>query len=71
MRRAWWNDREKVTFDSIIDQQPTVDAVEIVRCRDCAMCEGFQCRLLAERDPDGDHRIWGGFFCAYGERREE
>ena len=40
---AWWEngtaemtlDEAKKTFDTIIDVQPTVDAVEVVRCKDC------------------------------------
>ena len=40
---CWWAggskemsiDEAKKTFDTIIDVQPTVDAVEVVRCKDC------------------------------------
>ena len=40
---CWWAggskemtiDEAKKTFDTIIDLQPTVDAVEVVRCKDC------------------------------------
>lgn len=40
---CWWAggskemsiDEAKKTFDTIIDIQPTVDAVEVVRCKDC------------------------------------
>ena len=48
----------------IIDEQPTVDAVEVVRCKDCVSyggtgwcCEHDTC--MEEND-----------FCSYGERRE-
>ena len=52
--------------DEIIDQIPTVDAVEVVRCKNC----------------DVPHNRWTGcpnlnglvpppnFYCPYGERRE-
>lgn len=33
---AWWGDtEERRLFDEIIDQQPTVDAEPVVRCKDC------------------------------------
>lgn len=37
---SWWEgegevDERKRLFDSIIDQQPTVDAVQVTRCEDC------------------------------------
>ena len=52
-----------------INEQPTVDAVEVVRCKDC--------RLIIDRE-DGTHGCYRHFmeeckpddFCSYGERRE-
>ncbi len=33
---SWWDDDERRTlFDQIVDAQPTVDAVKVVRCKDC------------------------------------
>jgi len=37
---SWWEgegevDERKRLFDSIIDQQPTVEAVQVTRCEDC------------------------------------
>ena len=48
---------------SRIENAPTVDAVEVVRCKDCkhykiGLCYGWHC---VEEDD----------FCSYGERREE
>lgn len=45
------------------------DVEKIVRCKDCSLNENGKCRLLVERDPNTDHRIWSEFFCAYGERK--
>ncbi len=55
-----------------IDRAPTVDAVEVVRCKDCKKsqkwknafgAEGLKCYLLcADIDPDD--------FCSYGERKD-
>lgn len=60
-------------YASILENWPTVDAVEVVRCKDCRYYNAFQgCPV----------RISGCFmngkllprlndFCSYGERREE
>lgn len=57
----------------IIKDAPTVDAVEVCRCKDCKRCRpwknkwgasGHQCKLFgADIDPDD--------FCSYGERRTD
>ena len=56
--------------DRIIWKIPTVDAVEVVRCRECNHCdpENYHCdhpmgtTAPLRRDPDD--------FCSYGERKE-
>ena len=53
-----------------IEQAPTVDAVEVVRCKDCKHC--------SNNTPDGLHwcdeheigSLCDDDFCSYGERRE-
>lgn len=68
---AWWectesgNEQKKV-FDTIIDLQPTVEAVEVVRCRECkhkAEGQGYCYK----------HGIWlhRMTFCSVGERRND
>lgn len=61
-----WNSAIK-----IIDNAPTVDAVPVVRCKDCAKDGLFSCPMcyieshkliFINHDPE--------FFCAYGERKE-
>lgn len=55
--------------DDVIDEQPTVDAVPMVRCKDCQYWERdviFQdgwCRGKRQGDPK--------WFCADGERRTD
>ena len=63
---------EKTDFDktmlyvekSIIETMPTVDAVEVVRCKDCAEWD--------KNEQECKH--WYGFrandFCSYGERKD-
>ena len=60
-----------------LDDQPTVDAVEVVRCKDCRKCEKainvhtgrvFKCNLYNPND--GRRYKNPNDFCSYGERRE-
>lgn len=63
-----------VVFD--VDEMPTVDAVEVVRCRDCKYhyweqepCHGksvHYCKLPHMRGVE----VFKEFFCYYGERKE-
>ena len=80
---AWWGDENgtelskanKEVFDTIVNLQPTVDAVELVRCKDCVFfddtepdfyngCESYYCKL---------HRAYmrGAYFCSCGRREDE
>lgn len=44
-----------------IDNAPTVNAVEVVRCRDCQKFKTYGCRMVASGYDD---------FCSYGERKD-
>ena len=54
-----------------VDEQPTVDAVEVIRCRECKHCdpENHHCdhpmstSAPLSRKPDD--------FCSYGERKDD
>ena len=58
----WGNER---CFDYVdaedIDNAPTVDAVPVVRCRDCRKFKTYGCRMVASGYDD---------FCSYGERKD-
>ena len=47
-----------------IENQPTVDAVEVVRCKDCTHWDGCICR-----NPLGLMLSEQNCFCSYGERK--
>ena len=52
----------------IVNRQPTVDAVEVVRCKDCVSCDrddGSPWCGLVGLHVDDDH------YCAWGEREDE
>ena len=44
-----------------IDKAPTLDAVPVVRCRDCRKFKTYGCRMVASGYDD---------FCSYGERKD-
>lgn len=52
----------------VLDEQPTVDAVKVVRCKDCRYwdddrrCNGIENGLVREYTQEDD-------FCSYGERK--
>ena len=76
MRDDWLeNGENEYVYDTnaildSIDSQPTVDAVEVVRCKDCIMhgqkgeYGDLTCHILQVPMRDDD-------FCNYGERRSE
>lgn len=45
----------------LIADTPAVDAVPVVRCRDCRKFKTYGCRMVASGYDD---------FCSYGERKE-
>ena len=55
-----------------IDSAPTIDAVSVVRCRECIHFDGFNCNRFGEpaecSNPCSDD---GNDFCSYGERRTD
>lgn len=65
-------EHDGVTLQSIIKKMPTIDAVEVVRCKDCKhWCNEidehtYECctRAIVNRFKPDD-------FCSYGERKEE
>lgn len=58
-----WND----AIDTIMDETPSVDAVEVVRCKDCEYWRDDDCK----NDSHGYCPISENDFCSRGERRED
>ena len=52
---------EPLVYWHDIEAAPTVDAVPVVRCRDCRNFKTYGCRMVASGYDD---------FCSYGERKE-
>ena len=74
---------EGIVYVQDIDEAPTVDAVEVVRCKDC--CHGItdeeepgMCKCVESAEYESESGFWLGFveyhtpdfFCAYGERKD-
>lgn len=72
-----WNDiTDQPIFEHIIEQAPTADVVEVVRCRDCKFLETIECpitgvELLVCRHGLLNRVVEKEHFCSYGERREQ
>ena len=58
--------------DDVIDRCQTVDAVEVVRCRDCRRRGSEQCGMFYRCNCCEQH-TWetDDDFCSYGERRDD
>lgn len=63
---AWRDAQEE------IDNAPTVDAVHVIRCKDCKHFTGKWCILNSRKEFDPEDRLVNGEgFCAWAERKEE
>lgn len=63
----------KVVSVNDVMTAPTIDAVEVVRCRDCKYSRPYRTdKYTCEKEHDcGDYTIPADWFCADGKRREE
>ena len=61
-----------VTDKDLINEMPTVDAVEVVRCRDCKHRGTDDCIFHIKGEPADEEllRILHNDFCSYGERKD-
>ena len=53
----------------IIEEAPAVDAVEVVRCKDCYYFRMYHCKHPQWESPQGFPMVSESDFCSYGERR--
>ena len=69
----WWHRgytaQECKQAERLVNEQPTADVVEVVRCKDCKH-KDYCCRNVAKFDKGYD-MYEGISFCSYGERRED
>lgn len=74
----WNKSDKKCELMRAIDETPTVDAVPVVRCRDCKWCSHFtdghiECRLLYDLKPVPRTymQMREDDYCSYGEKVTE
>lgn len=55
-----------------IENAPTEDVVEVVRCKDCKYRNTHDCKMWYQCVICGDYHHWerDDYFCSYGERKE-
>lgn len=58
---------DKKTLEQIIDEEPTIDAVPVVRCKDCK----FFVSDMEWCEADDEHPTRPDAFCSRAERRED
>lgn len=63
-------DDHQIISTHLIWNAPTVDAVQVVRCKDCKYYPDGKLAIMWTPCSE-DIRLDGKWFCAYGERREE
>ena len=76
IERTWrWAVNSREAVQQMIKGCPTIDAVPVVRCKDCRFylqsnekCELVDTRL---RFYETDKKWTGDCFCSWGERRDE
>ena len=74
---------EDIKCKHFLEERPIVDAVEVVRCKDCKHCtvtaDGMVCECALPTKRMQDYYIYGSTilarvepdaFCSHGERRE-
>ena len=67
----WEDDRSNLLY--YLDTAPSVDAVEVVLCKDCKhVTTDATCCLVCGRSGMGlkPYHVYHDDFCSYGERRE-
>ena len=62
--KVHWTDNKVLAW---IDHAPTVDAVPVVRCKDCKHCQYDE--MFGDRWCNGS-RVHADSFCSDGERRD-
>lgn len=58
------------SFDRLVCDAPTVDAVEVVRCKDCEYCGHFDGLLYCDNSRGLAGSVSPEGFCSYGERKD-
>ncbi len=59
---------EDIVFEEMLEDAPTIDAVQVIRCKDCKWFNRFGCAIemvdFTDRPTEND-------FCSFGERERD
>lgn len=58
---SFFMDDKYCRFETMLREAPTINAIPVVRCRECRKFKTYDCRMVASGYDD---------FCSYGERKE-
>ena len=58
---SFFMDDKYCRFETMLSEAPTINAIPVVRCRECRKLKTYGCRMVASGYDD---------FCSYGERKE-
>lgn len=58
-----WSTDEKEAFEDEVNAEPAVDAVEVVRCKDCKLFKTASCAIKIDTEEE--------MYCGYAERRQD
>ena len=66
---------EDIVFEAILEDEPTIDAVPVVRCKDCVFGmadDSYSPSLYLCQHRWDDWNNWnrGNHYCSYGERKD-
>lgn len=61
--------REMEDVVTFVEKMKSVNAVEVVRCKDCKYFDGECCDRYADETLGYSHSTQPNFFCAVGERK--
>ena len=59
-----------ISVSELINNAPTIDAVEVVRCKDCKHYKPFD-KSKKFDCPQGLYAVFENDYCSHGERNEE
>ena len=60
-----------VAIKCFVEQMPTVDAAEVVRCKDCNWCKKYHSNYMCQHPTEGmPGDVYADDFCSYGERKD-
>ena len=65
------NDDAKSSVLRVIDEQPTADVQEVVKCKDCIFIYTDDCAMCYRSD-SGEQYSWNNLtdFCSWGKKKE-